>query len=441
MRTRTRAAAWLLLLALVAGGCTGTGTPESSISRAQTAPPSAPESPLPVPTGPGSAAAALAKLCVHPSSAPPSTVTPEGPTPPAIAEVERQVEQIRGLEFTEPVAVDPATHAELVQGLRRSFDVSYPAGLYQRRSRAWQTIGVIPAGTSIRAALRRFGSSQVIGYYDTLTHELVFIGSENPSGIERDTLAHELTHAVDDQHFGLGRLDHLADSCQDDRFDAALALAEGDATSVQLSYAQRYLTLQEQIQLGLQGGGSTAGIPPFILNLETWPYTAGLGFVRALTARGGERAVNDAFTHLPVSTEQIIHPERYPNDLPQPVDVPDLAPALGAAWRDLDVMEVGEEWLSILLALRLDGTTAAAAAAGWDGGIYRAWSDGDHVAVVLSTVWDTVTDATQFAAAMGRWIAGGAGQSARVGPVAGSRVEVLFASDPATLGLLRSAAA
>lgn len=440
MRIRPRATAWLLLLAFVVAGCTGTGTPEPTISPSQTGLSGAPESPRPVPTGPGSAAAALAHLCVHQSPGPPSTVAPEGPTPPAIAEVERKVEQIRGLEFTQRVAVHPATHAELVKGLQRSFDASYPAGLYERRSRAWQAIGAIPPGTSIRAALRRFGSSQVIGYYDTLTHELVFIGSADPSGIERDTLAHELTHAVDDQHFGLGRLDHLANTCQDDRFDAALALAEGDATSVQLAYAQRYLTLQEQIRLGLQGGGSTAGIPPFILNLETWPYTAGLGFVHALTARGGERAVNDAFTHLPVSTEQIIHPDRYPNDVPQPVDVPDLAPALGGGWRDLDVMDVGEEWLSILLALRLDGTTAAAAAAGWDGGIYRAWSDGDHVAVVLSSVWDTEADATQFADAMQRWIAASPGQPAAVQPVTGEHVRVLFASDGPTLSALERAA-
>jgi len=172
------------------------------------------------------------------------------------------------------------------------------------------------------------------------------------------------------------------------------------------------------------------------VQFETWPYTAGLAFVRALVARGGEKAVNDAFKNLPVSTEQILHPDRYPNDLPVPVGVPNLAPRLGPGWADLDVQGVGEEWLSLLLGLRIDQTTAAAAAAGWGGGIYRAWSNGDRVAVVMSTVWDTPQDASEFASAMGSWIAAGSGQHATVEPVEGSRVQVLFASDARTLSAL-----
>ena len=105
-------------------------------------------------------------------------------------------------------------------------------------------------------------------------------------------------------------------------------------------------------------------------------------------------------TTFPASTEQILHPERWPNDVPQPVDVPDLSPALGAGWQDLDVMTVGEAWLQIMLALRLDAGDAERAATGWDGGLYRAWTDGAHTAVVLRTVWDSAEDAQEFSDAM-----------------------------------------
>jgi hypothetical protein len=108
--------------------------------------------------------------------------------------------------------------------------------------------------------------------------------------------------------------------------------------------------------------------------------------VTALSNDGGVDAVDDAFRDMPVSTEQILHPERYPNDAPTPVDVEDLAPALGTAWEDLDVQEVGEGWLLLALELRLDDAAAQEAAAGWDGGVYRAWTDGRDVAAVLSTV-------------------------------------------------------
>lgn len=445
MSTRARLTASLLGLALVLTACTGGGDGEQTVGptlqSTSSQSPTPGESPSPVPTGPGSAAAALAKLCAQSSSTPPSEVPPEGPTPPAVSRVERQVEELRELHFADRVVVDPMNHAELVEELAESFDSSFPRAFYRRRSLAWQAIGAIPNGVSIRRSLESFMSTQVIGFYDTQTHELVFMGSKDPTAIERYTLAHELTHAIDDQHFGLRRLDKLSAACRDDVFDAALAVVEGDAEYVGLAYAQQFLTTEEQLQLINQPVPSTAGIPPFVLKLETWPYTAGFTFVLSLVREGGTQAVDHALTHLPVSTEQIIHPELYPADVPQAVDIPDLAPKLGPGWSDLDVEEVGEEWLSLLLELRIGGTSAAAAAAGWDGGIYRAWSDGDHVAVMMATVWDTPGDASEFAQAMQQWIDAGADQPAFVPSVRGQRVEVLFASDASTLGSLRQAVA
>ena len=72
------------------------------------------------------------------------------------------MQEVRGLRFTEPVSVEAASHAELVDGLERSFDSTYPAELYQRRTSAWQTIGVIPPTTGVREALeaQRQGSGR-----------------------------------------------------------------------------------------------------------------------------------------------------------------------------------------------------------------------------------------------------------------------------------------
>ncbi|HEX9121852.1 MAG TPA: hypothetical protein VF984_00600 [Actinomycetota bacterium] len=443
MNRRLRPAALLLAALLLASACTGSSGGERvsspSPSRSPVLVPASPEVASPAARGPGSAQAALARLCPRPTQPPPS-VAPEGPTPPAIQTVEQQIQQVRELRFVDPVRADPVSHTELVKDLQDSYDTSYPAGLYRRRSLAWQTIGAIPPGTDLRAVLEGFAGSQVIGFYDTFSKQLVFIGGQDPSPYERVTLAHELTHALDDQHFGLSRVDHLASTCQDEAAEAAVGAVEGSATYFMLAYAQRFLSLQEQIQIGLQTGPSTAGIPPFILQDQTWPYTAGLTFMQAMDARGGIQAIDHALQDLPVSTEQILHPDRYPNDVPTPVDVPQLAPKLGPGWRDLDVMQVGEEFLSILLGLRLDRGLADSAAAGWDGGIYRAWSDGSHVAIVLSTVWDTTDDAGEFASAMDAWIGGGRSQPATVLPVQGWVARVLFASDASTLELLQRAA-
>src|SRR5207244_3034581 len=103
-----------------------------------------------------------------------------------------------------------------------------------------------------------------------------------------------------------------------------------------------------------QPGVVPRGVPPFVLNMMDWPYIAGPRFIATLYGRGGTASVNRALRDLPASTEQVMHPSRYPDDRPQPVDVPDLGPKLGPKWRDLDVQEVGEAWLADLLGLRLD---------------------------------------------------------------------------------------
>jgi hypothetical protein len=66
-------------------------------------------------------------------------------------------------------------------------------------------------------------------------------------------------------------------------------------------------------------------------------------------------------------------------------------------------MTIGEEWLREMLALRLDDSTSDAAAAGWDGGAYRAFTDGKDVVVVLRTAWDTAQDAAAFGDALETW--------------------------------------
>jgi hypothetical protein len=431
-----------ILAAFVLAACTGGSPVVTRRSSTPVASPSTGTSPAPTTDGVvgPSASRALARLCPNrPLGG--SEAPAEGSAPPIVASIEKQVERIRGLDFTHRVPVDAVTHDELVRGLEQTFDAAYPAPLFHRRSLAWAAIGAIPPGTEIRQQLEAFASSQVIGYYDEVSKYLVFLGTDHPSPAELVTLAHELTHALDDQHFGLMRLDKLAAGCDDESFQAALALTEGDATYVMLAYARQELSLQEQLGIAGEGGSAPTGIEPFIVRLQTWPYTAGLGFVQTLVNDGGERAVDAAFRELPASTEQIIDPSAYPDDRPVAVDVPQLAPRLGSGWRDLDVQAAGAAWLSTLLGLRIEQSLATDVVHGWQGGIYRAWTDGRRIAVVLRTAWEDRGAASRFAAAMGDWIGAGDGHAeveARAHD--GTDVTVLFASSAGALSALRSAA-
>ena len=385
------------------------------------------------PAAPASQANPLCKPGPTPSPPPaPSSAA----LPAAIAKVAGQVQEVRGLRFKRIVVPEAVTSRQIEHQLRSSLESGFPADVASREDRAWTTIGILRPGTDLRQAVIDFGTSQIIGYYDTKARRLVFEGGTSPTPYQRFTLAHELTHALQDQYFDLSRLDKLSADCQDERAEALLSLAEGDAVETQIRWAGQDLSSDEIAQLQKEAGSfppPPASTPQFVQTMFLFPYRNGQAFVEALLQRGGERAVNDAFRHPPVSTEQILHPDKYPGDVPQTVQIRDLSKRLGQGWSLLDQEDVGEGWLLMLLELRLSTGDAEDAAAGWDGGLMRAWSRGQDTAVLIQTVWDTGRDASEFAKAMRDWIRD---QPAEV-EQSGSTVRVLFGSSGTALESLR----
>lgn len=419
-------------MVLIASGCTGDGRPPAA---SPSGPGSGAEARPPTPSSPD-------PLCRHPGTATPDP-RPASPATGDIAAIAQQVEQVRGLRFREPVSPEPMSRTEIGLLVRGSVDSQFPAEMMERRGRAWATMGVIPAGTDLYRSIADFGTSQTIGFYDTSTRRLVYVSADPPSPLHRLTLAHELTHALDDQHFGLGLVDELTRTCQDERMEALVGLAEGNAVEMSLRWAQANLSAGELVELGLEVGadpGPPATVPLFVREMFLSPYLNGQAFVRSLLLRGGQPALDDAFRDPPRSTEQILHPEKFGVDEPQLVEAPDLEEALGTGWVDLDVQDVGEGWLLRLLGLDLPASDARDAAAGWDGGQYRAWAGGSGTAVLLDTVWDSAEDATEFADAAEVWAQDRAVSVIPRGTT-GTTVRVAFASDGAVLQSVEAALA
>ena len=400
---------------------------------AATRSPTPPNPSVEVRTGETTALQAMRLLCI-PANIEADPVT-KVPTPAAIAEVENQVEAVRGLGYERPVNIEPITTGEMDRRLRDYFDAYYPKRFYARRSDAWATIGAIPRNVGILEALNAYQQGQVLGYYNSQNEELVYTGDANLDRIEHFVLAHELTHAIDDQHFDLDRLDDMVIRCDDEVFQAALGVVEGSANHFA---TQVLLRFPVSAPGSLSGGGSAGEVPPLITEIQAYPYTAGQRFVDALADQGGPAAVNRALRRFPTTTEQILHPSKFPGDVAEPVDVPDFAPTFGPTWRDHDVMIVGEVWLKALLNLRLEEDAAVSGAAGWDGGIYRAWSDGSEVAVIMSTVWDTPKDAKEFSDTMSTWLSRGSGLGL-VLEADGKQVHAGFASSKDVMGAVSAA--
>ena len=204
-------------------------------------------------------------------------------------------------------------------------------------------LALIPPGSNLRAIEGEVFSDQVAGFYDPATKKLALVKNAGASdeAVGEITLAHELTHALDDQRFGIR--DQAPGT--NDRATAYTALVEGDATSVMTRYATRYMTGSNL--LGVLFAGSTSSgprLPPYILASLEFPYIEGQRFVDALFryARGWT-LVNIAFRfHPPLSTAQILHPLLYAQNVkPLPVRLR-VRPLLTRQWRPVLAGSLGE---------------------------------------------------------------------------------------------------
>jgi hypothetical protein len=374
---------------------------------------------------PAGSAAGGAPSTRAPGGATPSTRAPAGGSsaPAAAQAVQEAVAELRGLRFRRRVPVTVESPARLARRLLRVLAAETDRAELARQGRALELLGQLPPGTDLRRLLQGIQAESVLGFYLPGRPPKGGLYVRSARGIDpyaRVVLAHELTHAVTDQHFDLTRADRLeAATGREDELAAYSGLVEGDATLTMQRYLAERLTQAEQLDAGLVASGQRTPIrdaaPPVIRESLLFPYQEGLRFVRRLYQQGGWATVDRAYRDPPTSTEQLLHPERYlrDRDRPQAVAVPDLSGRLGSGWRPSAQLGFGELDARLLLQEELPVTAAEAAAAGWDGGRLRTFQRGPRTALVLRTAWDSAAEAGQFCTAMRRWASARFGSATR----------------------------
>jgi hypothetical protein len=254
------------------------------------------------------------------------------------------------------------------------------------------------------------------------------------------TLAHEFTHALQDQHFHLDDLG-LEDISDGDRALARLALIEGDATLLMTQWAARHLTLAEALTMTLQGldpaqQATLNGLPPILQRQLLFPYTDGLSFVSGIEANAGWGGVDAVYARPPASTEQILHPAKYvTDDEPVALPIPNVLGTLGTGWSQSLSDTLGELTIDVWLEPTAGAVAAKAAAAGW-GGDRVAMFEGPNGAwlIAWSTAWDTPADTLEFTTAAQSVVASTHGRMITDGP---KSVSIYLASDAALLDRVR----
>ncbi|WP_408959562.1 Hvo_1808 family surface protein [Natrinema sp. 74] len=258
-----------------------------------------------------------------------NAVVDDGELAPVVYRSMARVELIRNMTFEKKVSVDVVSRA----AYRRNNDgrfANLTAAERLEQNVAYEALFMVGRETAASNATESLYGGAVSGYYDPKTDEIVIV-SENPETPELDevTLAHELVHALQDQHYNLSALEGTTQ----DRELAKNGLVEGDAKRVELEY-ESYCS---HIWNCLEPSSANRGLPPEI----NWgiyftiyqPYSDGPDYVNHLRYQGpGWSAVNAAYDDPPTTTSAVIHPgsEREPAN----VSVPDRS---SGDWRQLTV--------------------------------------------------------------------------------------------------------
>jgi hypothetical protein len=340
----------------------------------------------------------------------------------ATDEVLKETSTLRELSIVRPVQSSTQSRAEIERAVVKNLDEDTSAADLHAAEVTMKKLGLAPPDFQYRALMIRLLTEQVAGYYEPRTRQFHLADWIDAEG-QKPVMAHELTHALQDQHFDLRRFEHWPKGDSDAEL-AAHALIEGDATLAMVMYVSsspmRALTFLKS--LGSMGVNTKEfdQAPRVIRESLLFPYQEGLNWTRSLYKEGGWSKVSQAFTTLPQSTEQIMHPEKYfAHEAPVKVTLPDItgllnessrplmksAPPVSAGgsrtpvtWKRI-ASDVNGEWGTYLLLDQFvkSATESHRAAAGWAGDSYAVYESSKGQSIFISVLaWDTTNDAREF---------------------------------------------
>jgi hypothetical protein len=333
------------------------------------------------------------------TTAAPEPVPGAGPTATGNAEVDeamtelaRFVEQERGLAFQRPVDVELLDEQAFEQRLLEAEQKD--ADDLRTAAEALQALGFVDSVDEILRGQHDLLVAGVLGFYDPETDELVVRGTAL-TPMTRQTVAHELTHALDDQWFELGSPEF--DESEDEVSFGVAALAEGNARRVDRAYdsslngAERQQLRQEQLGIS----PPAPSIPPVLFELIRAPYDFGEPLVGELLRHGGQAELDEAFRSPPRTSEQVLDPAKLiADEQAVPVDTP---PGDGAV-RDQGTF--GELMWRLVLDRSLGRGRVNRATTGWGGDRYVVWQQGGEFCIRVDVAGDTPDDLTELGDAL-----------------------------------------
>ncbi len=352
----------------------------------------------------------------------------------ATTAVLEETSKIRELPILFPVKSGAQSRAEIENMLVKNLYEQMTTAEMHATEVAYRKFGLAPATFEYRPFIIKLLLEQIAGYYDPVTREF-YLADWLELETQKPVMAHELTHALQDQHFNLRRFQKWPHGDSDAQL-AAHSLIEGDATLAMMVYMAKNPLVALAFTRSLSTGVSTQQFnqaPRALRESLIFPYLQGSQWATAVYKRDGFTGLSKAFTTLPLSTEQILHPEKYfAYEKPLKMTLPDLSSLLNKAaasnegppvllhsslstqysalstagsslptafWRRID-SDVNGEWGYYLLLDQFLKSPAESrrAAAGWAGDRFDVYEGPEPGRAMIAQVsaWDTEADAREF---------------------------------------------
>jgi len=326
-----------------------------------------------------------------------ASVTPQQELIDLGKQCQQAVTEIRSLPILKPIVWQITSKEKVRAYLLKVLAQQYAPGEMEAEQDAMRVLGLIPRSMNYQQFMVDLYMEQVGGYYDPKL-KIFYLADWIPAHLQKTIIFHELTHALQDQHFGIDKFIERIKG-NSDRQLARAALVEGGATLVMMA-------APPSAQKSAADPSPTfAKAPRALRDTMLFPYVQGLGFVSHGRAQGGWSRIDRVYTDLPTSTEQILHPKKYfdQRDQPTPVSLPGIE-KLVSGWQKVHQDVLGEFMTRQLLQGLGDGQQVHQAAAGWDGDCTVVFRRGDALAWIQLSVWDSVPDAIEYANALAKTV-------------------------------------
>lgn len=345
----------------------------------------------------------------HPSRSPASSSAAAAPSrilplKTVVPQIEAFVEKERGLQFKHKVPFAVLGKKAFLHRLHAHDKPPKPLEV-EKSQAVFATLGLMSPHANLVKAFKTATDEGTLGFYDFKTKRMYVKGHRATPGV-RAVLAHELTHALTDQWFGLRR-PKLAKSNQELSLGFT-ALTEGDAERTRVAYEKTMSAADRALAQREEGGSSSPPhVPRVVLELIGFPYAIGPQFVNAVVQRGGIHALNQAYRHPPTSSEQLLAPDEYfRHDNPVHVAVPHADAAV------LDHGDLGVIGLALMLEHGIGASGMQGVLTGWAGDQYVVWRTGDHSWCLRDTVvMDNASEGARLDNALSQWVATRSGRA------------------------------